>query len=419
MADTKTTALTALAAAAESDILPIVDDPAGTPVTKKIAISDLLTARTFAGATFTGVVDAGGASSFEIPNSATPTVDAAGEIAVDTSITDHTGLIKYHDGVEELVVVAMPSANLVATDTYVVSYNAANNEFEMVAQSGGSSLPIDDATAVVKGSADATKLVRIEADGITTGTTRVITMPDADVDLGALAAKTGNVYTGVHDFGGAGSLEIPNSATPTVDAAGEIAVDTTITDHTGLIKYHDGVEELVVVAMPTANLISTDAYVVAYNAADNEFEMVSPTAAGDIWGADQNSAGYGIDDTNGNELVTFATVASAVNYLRIKNGAAGQFVFLEAIGDDTDVNLMIDGKGAGVVRFGNSPVEFYEKAIWSDSASIPPLNITARGSAPSAPATNDIYLDDGTNHASGGVGFMWYDGATWQSVGGI
>jgi len=42
---------------------------------------------------------------------------------------------------------------------------------------------VDDATAVVKGSADATKLVRIEADGLTTATTRVITMPDKDLTL--------------------------------------------------------------------------------------------------------------------------------------------------------------------------------------------------------------------------------------------
>jgi hypothetical protein len=48
---------------------------------------------------------------------------------------------------------------------------------------GGASLPVDDATALVKGSVDPTKLVRIEADVLATATTRVITMPDQDVDL--------------------------------------------------------------------------------------------------------------------------------------------------------------------------------------------------------------------------------------------
>src|SRR4030042_4240655 len=37
----------------------------------------------------------------------------------------------------------------------------------------------------------------------------------------------GAVWLGVHDFGGATSVEIPNDAAPTVNAAGEIAVDTT------------------------------------------------------------------------------------------------------------------------------------------------------------------------------------------------
>ncbi len=89
--------------------------------------------------------------------------------------------------------------------------------------------------------------------------------------------NTGDVGTGVYDFGGATSFEIPNGATPTVDAAGEIAIDTTITDYTGLVKYHDGTEELTVVAMPTANLSTTDNHVVIYDAAANEFTMEAQT----------------------------------------------------------------------------------------------------------------------------------------------
>lgn len=46
-------------------------------------------------------------------------------------------------------------------------------------------------------------------------------------DVTDFAEADGDVYTGVHDFGGATSTEIVNGATPTVDAAGEIAVDTT------------------------------------------------------------------------------------------------------------------------------------------------------------------------------------------------
>lgn len=45
---------------------------------------------------------------------------------------------------------------------------------------GGSALPVVDTTEIVKGSSDATKKLRMEVDGFTTGTTRVATWPDKD-----------------------------------------------------------------------------------------------------------------------------------------------------------------------------------------------------------------------------------------------
>jgi hypothetical protein len=51
MADTKITALTALTAIATGDILVVVDDPGGSPVTKKITIDNLLDALGSIGAT--------------------------------------------------------------------------------------------------------------------------------------------------------------------------------------------------------------------------------------------------------------------------------------------------------------------------------------------------------------------------------
>jgi len=43
--------------------------------------------------------------------------------------------------------------------------------------------PFIDSTAIIKGSADPTKLIKIEADGITTATTRTWTAPDADLTV--------------------------------------------------------------------------------------------------------------------------------------------------------------------------------------------------------------------------------------------
>lgn len=64
--------------------------------------------------------------------------------------------------------------------------------------SGGGSNPFDDGTALVKGSVDATKLLRIEVDGFTTGVTRVLTPPNFD----GVIATTNNAqtFTGVQTF---------------------------------------------------------------------------------------------------------------------------------------------------------------------------------------------------------------------------
>lgn len=51
---------------------------------------------------------------------------------------------------------------------------------------GSASLPVTDTTGISKGSSDATKIVRFEVDGFTTGTTRVLTPPDADITVAGI-----------------------------------------------------------------------------------------------------------------------------------------------------------------------------------------------------------------------------------------
>lgn len=50
-------------------------------------------------------------------------------------------------------------------------------------QAAAAGLPVVDTTGIAKGSSDATKIVRFEVDGLTTGTTRVLTVPDANMTL--------------------------------------------------------------------------------------------------------------------------------------------------------------------------------------------------------------------------------------------
>lgn len=283
-----------------------------------------------------GVIDFGGATSLEIPNSASPTLDANGEIAVDTSVTDFSaGVLEYYSG-EVMGVVAMPIAEFTTpTDGHVVSYNATTDEFELAAGGvGGGDAWSDAVDADIVPDADGTRdlgttinrFAELHVDtvdvagGATLGSsslffsggssttfnfghsggTPFIIGPDANhkiqtnndgftisfgsgqsvqyVDSGAIT------YTGAAlavNMGGIASLEIPNSATPTVNADGEVAIDTTVTDMSaGVMKYYSG-EEMAVVAMPIAELTSpTDTHVVTYNATTDEFELAAGGGGG-------------------------------------------------------------------------------------------------------------------------------------------
>lgn len=64
----------------------------------------------------------------------------------------------------------------------------ATGAVEGCTAAGGTTLPVVDTTGISKGSVDATKILRFEVDGLTTGTTRVATMPNVD---GTMAMESG------------------------------------------------------------------------------------------------------------------------------------------------------------------------------------------------------------------------------------
>lgn len=88
--------------------------------------------------TFGAFLNSFAASTMRIPLSATPTMAVDGDFAIDTTVTDFShGIIKYFDG-EELGVVSMPIAQFgTPGDGNVVTYNATNDEFELVPAGGG------------------------------------------------------------------------------------------------------------------------------------------------------------------------------------------------------------------------------------------------------------------------------------------
>lgn len=62
--------------------------------------------------------------------------------------------------------------------------------------------------------------------------------------------------------------------------------------------------------------------------------------------------GKAIRDGNDNEVIKISQTTSAVNELTVKNAATGNAVELQATGGDTNIDLKLKAKGAGVVKLG-------------------------------------------------------------------
>lgn len=160
-------------------------------------------------------------------------------------------------------------------------------------------------------------------------------------------------------------LEIPNSASPTVNANGEIAFDTTVTSFsTGLLKFF-GNEEQGVVSMPIAQFTTpTDGHVVSYNATNDEFELVAGGGGGgggDITSVGDVISGAAFDGTQGTTLTFFDaggnTTQSYDGSEMVFNDAGADIDF--RIEGSTEDNLFFVDAGSDSVGIGtNTPTEF-------------------------------------------------------------
>lgn len=112
-----------------------------------------------------------------------------------TSITAGSVIVDIQSTTRALIVSRVTNIGSVATPVdAMIAYDAATNLFNFrqggawVTFSAGSGAPFSDASALVKNSADATKLMIFSAASITTGTTRTFTLPDVNDTLLTLTA---------------------------------------------------------------------------------------------------------------------------------------------------------------------------------------------------------------------------------------
>jgi hypothetical protein len=342
MADTKITEMVAGSLSAD-DLLTFVDDPTGTPVNKKIAystlesglsitesqISDLGTYATtayvdsavaglydhkggynastnspdldtspsgilkgdaytvsVAGTFFTAAVDAGDVL---IADQDSPTLEShwtivnrnIDEAAFATASHTHTAsdVTDFSEAVDDRAAALVVGG----TDITVTYDDGAGTLTIDSAVTGGDTLPVVDTTVIAKGSVDATKIVRLEVDGLTTGTTRVLTVQDADgtIELTGHSHSASNITSGTltHERGG---LEADVSA-----YAGVALIDSGTTSE---LKYN-----LTATTDPGVGDDSVDGYTVGSRwvnvTLDKEFVCLDASTGAAVWTETTAAAG--------------------------------------------------------------------------------------------------------------------------------
>ena len=230
-----------------------------------------------------------------------------------------------------------------------------SNEIVCSADDGGAggSLPVVDTTSIAEGSGDATKEVRFEVDGITTGTVRVLTMPDADVDLGALTAS--NLAAGsltaadaAADLATQAELDAKSAATSTDNAvarfdstAGDIQDSPVTVGDTGNM---DGIGTLDADGAVTAPSFTADA-VAAPALVLNDSDSASESADAQI-AANATDTGAGTEDVD----LTLSVQVNSTLTDRIKIDADGQ---TQVLASALEVDAS-DPADSGAVRLDNN-----------------------------------------------------------------
>lgn len=278
------------------------------------------------GSVFTGIHDFGGATSIEIPNGTSPTVNVTGQIAMDTNgdgVTVTTGVLKGYDGTNTLNFFG--ASTYPAADNDVLSYDAATNalKWEAVTGLGGLANVVEDTTPQLGGM--------------------------LDVNGFSLGDGTRSLLTFVEDGSSVNNIEIENNATGTAPIIRAVGTDTDI----GLSIQPKGTGRLVLdnLSWPAADgtadyFLKTDgagslSFAAGGGGLANVVEDTTPQLGGML---DVNGQSLG-DGTRA--LLTFVEDGSSVNNIEIENNATGSGPIIRAVGTDTDIDLVLQPKGAG------------------------------------------------------------------------
>lgn len=283
-------------------------------------------------------------------------------------------------------------------DGNILQYdNATSKWINVVPSGGGGSSPFTDATAILKNSADATKLLRFSLSGFTTGTTRVITPPNANTSLpvfsqtitvtGPSAARTwtvpdadftiartdaANTFTGTQTIGALVATTLNGNTFTTGTGVLTIAAGKTFTSSNTLtLTGTDGSS----LAIGTGGTLGTAAYISSTAGGDLTGTLPSPTlatvnASPGAFGSATKSVtatvnAKGLITSLAEQTVTPAE--SSVTFTDITTGNASTTKHGYVPKLPNDATQYYDGTGAFSVPSGNSPPFIDSTAILKGS----------------------------------------------------
>ena len=210
-----------------------------------------------------------------------------------------------------------------------------------------------------------------------------------------VTGASSNVYTGTQDFGASPSLEIPNGAAPTLNADGQVAVDVTVTGFShGVLKYFAS-EEMAVVAVPIAQLVSpADGNVLTYNAAAQEWQLSAGggPSGGDAWG---DTVDASIVPTGAPSTYNLGSAADPFAEVHVDRLFAGAGLILS----ETAVDPVTPGAGFGMLTISD---DLTQELVFTDKGGSRRTVLTSTSGGSLSTAT--ITLADSLFHADASDG---------------
>lgn len=298
----------------------------------------------------------GATTVFSTDNTATPTASAL----VSINSTD-LGFLPPRMTTTQRDNVSSPAEGLTVfnTTTHVPNY------WNGSAWSAGNGAPYTDAVAIIKGSGDTSKLLKIEIDGFTTGTTRVLTPPNADTIIPIITQQL--------TFAGptaARTITFPDASITVArtDAANTftgVQIMTTPSFITGFTIGGAATSRKAMVGNGTNFVPSTETWAVPGTSGNvltsdgTNWTSATPAGGGTTINATDGVVPYRSSSTTfANSPITVSIPGSMVDGLTITGAATANpaTATIAATGSDTNIRLALTTKGAGNIIVNNGGI---------------------------------------------------------------